>query len=111
MAGSVVGVSRVLDRPTYDHVSAGTNLPAKITDAHLTQTTGAAAGTIVDTCAYDHQTYTNPDAGTQAHARGILNAFGEVVMIVRDPLPAGETYRVAMTVNGEPYTWSFNAAR
>ncbi len=89
----------------------GTNLPAKITDAHLTQTTGAAAGTIVDTCAYDHQTYTNPDAGTQAHARGILNAFGEVVMIVRDPLPAGETYRVAMTVNGEPYTWSFNAAR
>jgi uncharacterized protein YkwD len=89
----------------------GTNLPAKITDAHLTQTTGAAAGTIVDTCAYDHQTYTNPDAGTQAHARALLGAFGEVVMIVRDPLAGGETYRVAMTVNGKPYTWSFRAAR
>src|SRR5579862_2639230 len=89
----------------------GTNLPAKITDAHLTQTTGAAAGTIVETCSYDYQTYTNPDAGTQAHARAMLDAFGEVVMIVRDPLAAGETYRVAMNVNGKPYTWSFTAAR
>ena len=89
----------------------GTNLPAKITDAHLTQTTGAAAGTIVETCAYDYQTYTNPDAGTQAHARAMLDAFGEVVMVVRDPLAGGETYRVAMTVNGKPYSWSFTAAR
>jgi hypothetical protein len=31
-------------------------------------------------------------------------------MMVRDPLTGGETYSVAMTVNSQPYTWSFTAA-
>jgi pSer/pThr/pTyr-binding forkhead associated (FHA) protein len=89
----------------------GMGLATKVTDSSLTQTTGPAAGTKVETCAYDSQTYTNPDAGTQTHGRMILDGFGEVVMIVRDPLAGGETYRVAMTVNGKPYSWSFTAAR
>jgi hypothetical protein len=76
----------------------------------LTQTTGAAAGTKVGTCAYDFQRYTNPDPGTQAHGREVLRFFGQVVMMVRDPLAAGQTYRVDITVNGNPYTWSFTAA-
>ncbi|MGA9725206.1 MAG: FHA domain-containing protein [Candidatus Binatus sp.] len=88
----------------------GLHVPAKITDASLTQTTGAAAGTKVDTCAYDSDGYTNPDRGAQARGREVLKSFGEVVMMVRDPLASGETYRVAMTVNGKPYTWSFTAA-
>jgi uncharacterized protein YkwD len=92
-------------------LNLGVNVPAKITDAHLTQTTGAAAGTIVETCAYDSDGYTNPDAGDQARGREVLRSFGEVVMMVRDPLAGGETYRVAMTVNGKPYSWSFTAAR
>jgi uncharacterized protein YkwD len=88
----------------------GLHVPAKITDASLTQTTGAAAGTKVDTCAYDSDGYTNPDGGAQASGREVLKSFGEVVMMVRDPLASGDTYRVAMTVNGKPYTWSFTAA-
>ena len=40
----------------------------------------------------------------------VLSGYGEVVMMIRDPLVGGETYRVAMTVNGKPYTWSFTAA-
>lgn len=88
----------------------GMHVPAKIGEASLAQTTGAAAGTKVATCAYDSESYVNPDAGTQAHGREILRSFGEVVMMVRDPLAGGETYRVAMTVNGKPYTWSFTAA-
>jgi hypothetical protein len=32
-------------------------------------------------------------------------------MMVREPLAPGESYRVEMTVNGKPYTWSFTAAR
>jgi uncharacterized protein YkwD len=91
-------------------LNLGVNVPARITDAHLTQTTGAAAGTIVDTCAYDSDSYTNPNAGDQERARQVLRAFGQVVMMVRDPLSPGESYRVAMTVNGTPYTWSFTAA-
>ncbi len=88
----------------------GMHVPAKIGEESLAQTTGAAAGTKVATCAYDSESYVNPDAGTQAHGREILRSFGEVVMMVRDPLVGGETYRVAMTVNGKPYTWSFTAA-
>jgi uncharacterized protein YkwD len=89
----------------------GMHVPATIADTSLTQTTGAAAGTRVVTCAYDSESYTNPDHVTQEHGRAGLKSFGEVVMMVRDPLVGGETYRVAMTVNGKPYTWSFTAAR
>ena len=85
-------------------------MPATLADASLAQMTGAVAGTKVATCAYDFQRYTNPDPGTQAHGREVLRAFGEVVMVVRNPPSAGQTYRVDMTVNGKPYTWSFTAA-
>lgn|GEM_PF-869399 len=88
----------------------GMHVPAKITDASVTQTTGVAAGTKVATCAYDSEGYTNPDMLTQTKGRRVLNSFGEVAMMVRDPLAGGETYHVAMTVNGKPYAWSFTAA-
>ena len=90
-------------------IQVGINMPATLTDASLTQTSGAAAGTRVGTCPYDFQTYTNPDPGTQAHGREVLRFFGEAVMMVRDPLSAGQTYRVDMTVNGKPYMWSITA--
>lgn len=88
----------------------GMYVPAKITDSSVTQTTGTAAGTRVETCAFDSTAYTNPDTATQAKGRQALDAFGEVVMIVRNPLPSGQSYRVAMTVNGKPYSWTFTAA-
>jgi uncharacterized protein YkwD len=88
----------------------GTHVPAKLGDASLTQTRGAAAGTRVATCAYDSDSYTNPDIGGQAKGRAVLEGFGEAVMMVRDPLVAWDTYHVAMKVNGESYTWSFTVA-
>ena len=91
-------------------IQVGINMPATLTDASLIQTSGAAAGTRVGTCPYDFQTYANPDPGTQAHGREVLRFFGEAVMMVRDPLSAGQTYRVDMTVNGKPYMWSITAA-
>jgi len=92
-------------------IQVGINMGASVSDASLTQTTGAAAGTKVGTCAYDFRRYTNPDPGTQEHGRKVLQSFGEVVMMVRDPLAGGETYRAAMIVNDKPYSWSFTAAR
>jgi uncharacterized protein YkwD len=92
-------------------IQLGMHVPAKMTDASLTQTTGTAAGTKVETCAYDSDGYTNHDAGAQARGREVLSSFGEVVMMVRDPLAGGETYRAAMIVNDKPYSWSFTAAR
>jgi len=92
-------------------IQLGINMEAALSDASLTQTTGAAAGTKVGTCAYDFRKYTNPDPGTQAHGREVLRGFAEVVMMVRDPLVGGESYRVNMTVNGKPYTWSFTVLK
>jgi uncharacterized protein YkwD len=86
----------------------GMHVRAKLTDASITQTTGAAAGMQLQTCAYDSEGYTNPDASAQTRGRQILDSFGEVIMIVRDPLAGGQTYRVAMTVNGKPYSWTFS---
>jgi uncharacterized protein YkwD len=90
-------------------IQVGLNMAARITDASLTQTSGAGAGSKIGTCAYDLETYTNPDPGTQAHGREVLKGFGEAVMMVRDPLIGGESYRVDMTVNGKPYSWSLTA--
>jgi hypothetical protein len=84
------------------------HVPAKITDASLTQTGGAGVETKVVTCAYDSEGYTNPDNFTQTKGREILASFGEVVMMVRDPLQGGASYRVAMTVNGKAYGWTFS---
>ena len=92
-------------------IQVGINMAARITDASLTQITGAGAGTKVGTCAYDLDKYTNPDPGTQAHGREVLKGFGEAVMMVRDPLIGGESYRVDMTVNGKPYTWNLTALK
>jgi hypothetical protein len=100
--------------PGYSKLAAaitlqlGMHVPAKITDASLTQTGGAGAETKVVTCAYDSEGYTNPDNVTQTKGREILASFGEVVMMVRDPLQGGASYRVAMTVNGKPYDWTFS---
>jgi uncharacterized protein YkwD len=86
----------------------GMHVPAKITDASLTRTSGTNAGTKVVTCSYDSEGYTNPDNFAQTKGREILASFGEVVMMVRDPLQSAATYRVAMTVNGKPYGWTFS---
>lgn len=37
-----------------------------------------------------------------------LKSRGAVILIPRQPLQTGVTYVVALTVNGMPYTWSFN---
>ena len=46
----------------------GTYVPARISNATLTQTTGEAAGKRVATCFYDSEIYTNADAAAQARA-------------------------------------------
>jgi uncharacterized protein YkwD len=89
----------------------GLNVSARIDEASLTQTSGSEAGTKVDTCAYDSDTYTNPNSADQVRGREVLKSFGQVVMMVRDPFTPGETYRADVAVNGKRYTWSFTAAR
>ncbi|MEZ4516123.1 MAG: CAP domain-containing protein [Chloroflexota bacterium] len=65
--------------------------------------------TPVDTCLFDETTYTNPDIWAEKTGRQILDNQDAIVIIPRSPLVAGETYTAQVEVNGQRYTWQFNA--
>jgi hypothetical protein len=65
--------------------------------------------TPVDTCLFDETNYTNPDAWAQKAGRLILDNQDAVVILPRYPLIAGETYTAQVEVNGQRYTWQFDA--
>jgi hypothetical protein len=67
--------------------------------------------TKLDACGFDSTSYANPDAVTQQTARQILNGQGTVVVIPREPLQKGATYRVSITASGKQYQWTFSIAR
>jgi len=66
-------------------------------------------GAAIEACAFDANTYLNPDPAAQSTARAILSQFGAVVIVPRRPLSAGR-YVVALTA-GQRYSWSFSIAR
>ena len=66
-------------------------------------------GTPLDSCVFDGNTYTNPDAATQDLGRNVLGGRNAVVLMPRQPLASGETYDVSITSNGQTYVWQFTA--
>jgi Cysteine-rich secretory protein family len=64
-------------------------------------------GRPIDHCAFDTQSYSNPDSSAQRTARAILKYWGAVMLIPRRPLRPGATYTVSVTALGEEHTWSF----
>jgi hypothetical protein len=72
------------------------------------------SATSLDHCLFDETSYTNPDGSTQTTGRNILNGRDAIVLIPKQPLTPGATYAVAITANGQTYSWSFtvsNSAR
>ena len=57
-------------------------------------------------CAFDAQTYENPDATQEAYARRALAGAKAIVVIPKYPLKPGHRYKVAIQAGGE-YEWSF----
>lgn len=80
----------------------GTNITPTINASSLTRN-----GAPLEHCVITSATYTNPSAASQSSARAILLSRGGVVLVPRQPLPAGSTYVVTITANGVPYQWSF----
>ncbi|HEY6417813.1 MAG TPA: CAP domain-containing protein, partial [Candidatus Binataceae bacterium] len=64
----------------------------------------------LEACGFDSASYANPDREAQGRVRDILKSTGAVVVIPREPLEKGAKYRVAITVNGKQYNWSFSTA-
>jgi hypothetical protein len=86
-------------------LSLGSFVPVKLLSHSLTEEGGA----LVEHCAFDADTYVNPEPGAQELGRQILRSFSQVVMVPRRPLRGGATYTVTVTVGpgAQTYSWSF----
>ncbi|MGH7934522.1 MAG: CAP domain-containing protein [Candidatus Binataceae bacterium] len=60
-------------------------------------------------CAFDGATYRNPDRAVEHHARNILDDYGAVVLIPREPLRRGHRYEVSIQARGHSFDWRFGA--
>ena len=64
----------------------------------------------LEACAFDGNTYSNPDPGTQKMTRYQMTNFGAIVIIPRSPLTRG-TYSISVVAGGHDYSWSFSVER
>lgn len=65
-------------------------------------------GQPVQHCVVDADSYTNPDPLKQELGRTLMQTWNFAVVIPREALEVGSTYTVAVTVNGNDLTWSFD---
>jgi hypothetical protein len=68
-------------------------------------------GVEIPHCVFDETSYSNPDGALRDLGRSVLGARDAVVIVPRDPLDPGATYRVSVTANGRTTTWSFAVAQ
>jgi hypothetical protein len=65
---------------------------------------------LLEACVFTELTYTNPNSGYQSLGRAVLASRDAIVLIPRQPLTAGATYTIALTVDGQDHSWSFTPA-
>ena len=58
-------------------------------------------------CVFDENTYRNGNKADERLARSVLDAHDAVVLVPRDPLQSGHTYRVIIDTNGKRIDWTF----
>jgi uncharacterized protein YkwD len=90
--------------PIVLQLGSGTTIP-KVTGSTL-----QANGRNVDVCTFDETTYVNPVSSSQVEVRSVLNTRNAIVLVPRDPLIPGTTYRVTVQATGKTYTWTFAVA-
>jgi len=71
--------------------------------------TDLTAGRELASCAFDSETYDNPDATQEAAGRHALVASRAIILIPKDPLQTGHQYRVKIQA-GADYEWRFEVA-
>jgi hypothetical protein len=60
-------------------------------------------------CAFDSETYDNPDPTQEAYGRRVLAAANAIILIPKDPLQIGHRYQVKIQTIAV-YPWSFEVA-
>jgi hypothetical protein len=62
-------------------------------------------------CVFDERTYRNGNKGQQRLGRSILAARDAIVLIPREPLTRGRSYRAMIDVDGRHIDWTFTVGR
>jgi hypothetical protein len=82
----------------------------RLVDTKLSAHSLMEDGKPIEHCAFDAQSYLNPDPHGQEYARWSLRASSAVVIIPRAPLRPGSRYSVSINANGATYAWGFTAS-
>jgi hypothetical protein len=61
-------------------------------------------------CVFDETNYRNRNQAEQRHGRSVLNAHDAVVLVPRNPLKPGRSYRVILDANGRRIEWTFKVS-
>jgi hypothetical protein len=98
---SCPGYQRPTGPPIMLQTGSGDGVPA-VTSHSFTQ-----EGQEIEHCLFDETSYVNPTH--QDTGRLLLDKRDAIVIIPRSPLEVGKTYSVSLVVNGESFSWSFEA--
>ena len=92
--------------PIYLQIGSGNLIP------EVTASTFQRGDKHLEHCIFDETNYLNPGTNNEQEiGRSSLNARDAIILIPREPLKAGATYKVSISVNEKTYTWSFTAQR
>ena len=75
---------------------------------HVTGSSISEGERLLAHCVFDERTYRNRDAAGQRLARSILAARNAIILIPREPLRPGVSYRAAVEVNDRVIRWTFS---
>jgi hypothetical protein len=64
-------------------------------------------GYVLVACGFDAVSYRNSDATQQKRGRELLNAYGAIVVIPREPLSYGHEYRITIETSRGRFEWTF----
>jgi FHA domain-containing protein/cysteine-rich secretory family protein len=64
-------------------------------------------GVSVASCAFDASSYRSSDAVAKQRVKSQLAHFAAIVMVPKEPLVPGATYRVKITASGQNFSWWF----
>lgn len=90
--------------PVIVQMGAGGGIP------QVTRTSISEGTRPLEHCVFDESTYRNPNAAEQALGRRVLAFRDAIVLIPREPLQVGSSYRVLVEANGRSIDWVFTVA-
>lgn len=87
--------------PLIVQLGAGAEIP------HVTRTSIADGDRLLEHCVFDESTYRNRNSVEQALGRSILGSSDAIILIPREPLRAGSSYRVHVEAGRQAIDWTF----